>query len=113
MKLIIVVVEDDDAPALIRELSTHGYSSTKLASTGGFLLHGNTTLLVGVDDSQVDPVIDLIRKICVRRKRLFFMRRLKYQPQSNCRSRLKSAVRLSLWLTSPAFTKCELLKPAY
>ena len=55
---------------MIRELSTHGYSSTKLASTGGFLLHGNTTLLVGVDDSQVDPVIDLIRKICVRRKKI-------------------------------------------
>jgi len=70
MKLIIIVVEDDDAPALIRELTLHSYSSTKLASTGGFLLHGNTTLLVGVNDDQVDSVLDLVRKTCVRRKKI-------------------------------------------
>ncbi|HHT36291.1 MAG: cyclic-di-AMP receptor [Candidatus Wallacebacter cryptica] len=70
MKLIIIVVEDDDAPNLIRELSAEGYSSTKLASTGGFLLHGNTTLLVGVKDEQVDPVIDIVKRICVRRKKI-------------------------------------------
>ncbi|NLM69962.1 MAG: hypothetical protein GX177_08205 [Firmicutes bacterium] len=70
MKLIIIVVEDDDAPILIRELTAHGYSSTKLASTGGFLLHGNTTLLVGVNDDQVDPVIDIIKETCVRRKKI-------------------------------------------
>lgn len=70
MKLIIIVVEDDDAPILIRELTAHGYSSTKLASTGGLLLHGNTTLLVGVNDDQVDPVIDIIKETCVRRKKI-------------------------------------------
>lgn len=70
MKLVIVVVEDEDSQNLIRELSSHGYSSTKLASTGGFLLQGNTTVLVGVEDEQVDPVIDIISQVCVRRRKI-------------------------------------------
>ncbi|NLM26386.1 MAG: hypothetical protein GX208_09785 [Firmicutes bacterium] len=70
MKLIIIVIEDDDTPALIRKLTEQGYRSTKLASTGGFLLQGNTTLLVGVEDEHVDPVLDIIRQTCVRRKKL-------------------------------------------
>jgi len=70
LKLIIVVVEDDDAPSLINTLSEHGYSSTKLASTGGFLLHGNTTLLVGVTDDQVEAVMQIVRTTCVRRKKI-------------------------------------------
>lgn len=91
MKLIIIVVEDDDAPNLIRELSAEGYSSTKLASTGGFLLHGNTTLLVGVKDEQVDPVIDIVKRICVRRKKSFLRQRQRFQLQFICQLKSKLA----------------------
>lgn len=70
MKLIIVVVEDDDAPILIKNLATHDYRSTKLASTGGFLLQGNTTLLVGVENEQVEDVLEIIRETCKRRKKI-------------------------------------------
>ncbi len=70
MKLIIAVVEDSDAPVLIEKLVEAGVQATKLASTGGFLLHGNTTLLVGVDNSRVDEVLDIIRATCPRRKKL-------------------------------------------
>ncbi len=70
LKLIIVIIEDDDTPALISKLSEQDYHSTKLASTGGFLLQGNTTLLIGVDDQQVEPVLDIVRGTCVRRKKL-------------------------------------------
>ncbi len=70
MKLTIVVIEDDDTSALVRKLLEQGYHSTKLASTGGFLLQGNTTLLIGVEDDEVDSVLAIIRSTCVRRKKL-------------------------------------------
>lgn len=70
MKLIIVVIEDNDAQPLITQLTESGYHSTKLASTGGFLLQGNTTLLIGVNDDEVDPVLDVIKRVCVRRKKI-------------------------------------------
>jgi uncharacterized protein YaaQ len=38
------------------------FRTTRLASTGGFLRRGNTTLMIGADESQVDYVLDLIRQ---------------------------------------------------
>lgn len=70
MKLILAVVEDDDATVLMDALIDNNFSATKLASTGGFLLRGNTTLLIGVADQQVDDVLRIIRRVCVRRKKL-------------------------------------------
>ena len=54
MKLILAVVQDDDAGDLIERLVQNRFSTTKLASTGGFLKEGNTTLMVGVPEEQVD-----------------------------------------------------------
>ncbi|MER3557036.1 MAG: hypothetical protein C4302_03585, partial [Thermus sp.] len=48
MKLILAIVQDTDAPGLTKALLEKGFQSTKLASTGGFLREGNTTLLIGV-----------------------------------------------------------------
>lgn len=70
MKLLIAVVEDDDAPKLIKALTENNYYSTKLASTGGFLLQGNTTLLIGVENDLVDPALEIIEKNCTRRKKI-------------------------------------------
>ncbi len=70
LKLILAVVEDDDATVLMDALIEEKFSVTKLASTGGFLLRGNTTLLIGVDADQVDRVLHIIRRVCVRRKKL-------------------------------------------
>lgn len=64
MKLIIAVVQDQDVPLLLDKLSEEKIRATKLASTGGFLRQGNTTLLMGVDEDNVEIVIELIRKIC-------------------------------------------------
>ena len=54
MKLIIAIVQDEDASRLISNLMNEGYGVTKLATTGGFLRAGNTTLLIGVDDADTD-----------------------------------------------------------
>ncbi len=62
MKLIIAIVHSDDAQAVITEISREGFSATKLSTSGGFMRAGNTTLLIGVEENQVDTVIELIGK---------------------------------------------------
>lgn len=68
MKLIICIVQDQDAGALIDDLTDQEYRVTKLSSTGGFLKSGNTTLLVGVEDEEVPPVLKLIEDNCKTRE---------------------------------------------
>jgi len=49
---------------------SEGYGVTKLATTGGFLRSGNTTLLIGVDDSKLDGAMAVIEKVCHSRKQM-------------------------------------------
>ncbi|MFU0800683.1 MAG: cyclic-di-AMP receptor [Xylanivirga thermophila] len=70
MKLVIAVVQDEDAHKLISTLMGEGYGVTKLATTGGFLKAGNTTLLIGIDNDKMDEVISIIEKICKSRKQV-------------------------------------------
>ena len=70
MKLILAVVNNDDSSMLSSTLTTSGYSATKLATTGGFLRAGNTTLLVCVYDEKVDDVLDIISKCCKKRTQI-------------------------------------------
>ncbi len=62
MKLVMSIVKDDDSFNIMNALNIEGFSVTKLASTGGFLKVGNTTLICGVEDEKVDFVIDIIKK---------------------------------------------------
>ncbi|HOS69351.1 MAG TPA: cyclic-di-AMP receptor [Bacillota bacterium] len=71
MKLVIAVVQDDDVEDLVEALVKEKIYSTKLASTGGFLREGNTTLLIGVEKEKVDLVISIIKDICKSRKQTF------------------------------------------
>lgn len=71
MKLVLAVVQDDDAGELVERLVENKFSATKLASTGGFLKEGNTTLLIGVSAEKVDEVINIIKEICQSRKQTF------------------------------------------
>ena len=68
MKLVLAIIHDEDAFHVMDLLNENGYSVTKLASTGGFLRSGNTTLITGVDDKQVQSVCDIIEKTCKSRK---------------------------------------------
>ena len=70
MKLIIAIVQDEDSSRLINSLMTEGYRVTKLATTGGFLRAGNTTLLVGVEDDLLDKALAVIEKVCKSRKQV-------------------------------------------
>ncbi len=70
MKLVFAIVHDEDGPKVMDELNKKGFSVTKLCSTGGFLKAGNTTLLVGVDETNLDDVIDIIKKKSKSRKQV-------------------------------------------
>ena len=70
MKLIVAIINRDDASAVTRNLTQHGFSSTALSTTGGFLLAGNVTLLIGVKDDQVQEAIDAIREQAHSRKQM-------------------------------------------
>ncbi|MBQ7124725.1 MAG: cyclic-di-AMP receptor [Clostridia bacterium] len=61
MKLIIAIVNNDDAHYVNTGLSKAGYFVTKISSTGGFLMNGNTTFLMGVNDDQVENAVEIIK----------------------------------------------------
>ena len=67
MKLLIAIVQDADVNFLLDALTDKGYRVTKLATTGGFLKKGNTTLLIGVEEDKLDEVLAVIEKNCKRR----------------------------------------------
>jgi len=64
MKLIIAIVKDSDALAVSDALVEQKFGVTRIASTGGFLRHGNVTLLIGVDPEQIETVFTLIKEHC-------------------------------------------------
>ena len=66
--LLICVVRDQDALKMVDILREKQISFTKLASTGGFLREGNTTLLIGIHEAKKNEVIDLIRSQCEHRE---------------------------------------------
>ncbi len=61
MKLILAVVRDVDTESILNTLLLKGYQVTRLASTGGFLRRGSTTLMIGVDEGTVSDVIKLLK----------------------------------------------------
>ncbi|MCI6704152.1 MAG: cyclic-di-AMP receptor [Bulleidia sp.] len=67
MKLILAIVSNDDASSVSSSLTKGGYSVTRLATTGGFLRAGNTTIIVGTDDDKVEHCIEIIGNESKRR----------------------------------------------
>ncbi|MFD2761382.1 cyclic-di-AMP receptor [Lentibacillus juripiscarius] len=70
MKLVIAVVQDKDTNRLVDALGEENFKITKLATTGGFLKEGNTTLMIGCEDQYVDQALDVIRDNCSKREQM-------------------------------------------
>ena len=62
MKLIIAILRDEDSEPVSQALITGGYRVTRIASTGGFLRKGSTTLMIGVEDEKVDGAIQVVQE---------------------------------------------------
>ena len=70
MKLIIAIVSNDDSSKVSKELTKNRFSVTKLATTGGFLMAGNTTFIIGTEDERVDEAIEIIGKHSKKRTQM-------------------------------------------
>jgi uncharacterized protein YaaQ len=67
-KMCILVVSDSDANELMKQMVEGGFSATKIGSTGGFLRRGSVTILSGVAEDQLDPLLEVVREVCHARK---------------------------------------------
>jgi len=60
-RLIIALLRDADGEDVLIALLDAGYRVTRIASTGGFMRRGNSTLLIGVKKERVEAAVQLIR----------------------------------------------------
>ena len=61
MKMIIAIMEDQFTEATSNALVKANFRITRLASTGGFFREGATTLMIGVENDQLEAALELIR----------------------------------------------------
>ncbi len=67
MKLIIAIVNNEDSAVVAAALTKENFSVTKLSTTGGFLMVGNTTFLIGTEDERVSFAKEIIKKFSQKR----------------------------------------------
>jgi len=67
MKLVLAIVNNDDSAIVSSALTKEGFFVTRLSTTGGFLMVGNTTLLIGTDDSRVGEIKETLSKYSATR----------------------------------------------
>lgn len=70
MKLVIGIINNDDANDLLAEITKASFQATKLSTSGGFLKLGNVTVLVGVEDDKVQEVVEIFKTCCSRRTQM-------------------------------------------
>jgi uncharacterized protein YaaQ len=68
MKLILAIVQDVDAKGVLDALVAQGHRATRISTTGGFLVRGNTTILLGVEEDRLANVLDILRDHCHARR---------------------------------------------
>ena len=67
MKLLFAIVQNDDQKSLTYALIEQNISVTRIASTGGFLRGGNSTLMIGVEPERLDETLSIISEHSRRR----------------------------------------------
>jgi uncharacterized protein YaaQ len=67
VKLVVAIVHNEDAGALVNALLDKEFRATRLQSSGGFLKQSNATIILGVEDDSVDTVLEIIRDACKAR----------------------------------------------
>lgn len=96
MKLVVAVIQDYDTDPFLKAICSHGLSATRIASAGGFLRAGNTTVFMGVEDDQVPLVKQLLHTHCRLREDARSMPELEYLDESMlehvCMSRIGGGV---------------------
>lgn len=70
MKLIVAIVNNEDASLVLSELTKGGFSVTKLSTSGGFLRAGNVTFLIGVEEERIKDALSVIEEFSSQRKQM-------------------------------------------
>ncbi len=70
MKMITAIVNKKDINRVCTSLTEAGFFFTKMASIGGFLSSGNTTLIIGTENEKVEELLNIIRTHCSKRKEI-------------------------------------------
>lgn len=85
-KLIFAIIRDSDSTAVLDSLVSNGFRATRIASSGGFMRQGNTTLIIGTEADKVDSAINCIKAACgptptdgSHRATLFVMNAARYE----------------------------------
>ena len=69
-KLILAVVQGDDYVDTIDELNRNGFFATVLSSTGGFLKKKSVTVMIGVEESKVPAVLEILKRCAGKRQQM-------------------------------------------
>jgi uncharacterized protein YaaQ len=64
MKMVVAIIPDTDHENVSEQLISNGFRVTTIASTGGFLRYGTTTMMIGVEDEQVERAIEIVKESC-------------------------------------------------
>jgi uncharacterized protein YaaQ len=64
VKLILAILRDQAEDSVMKMLTQEGLRVTSIASTGGIFKHGMTTLIIGVEDAELDKALSLLRSTC-------------------------------------------------
>ncbi len=70
VKLAVCIVHNRDKGRVTDELIKAGFKFTVIGSTGGFLREGNTTILIGVEETEIQLLQKLLAQNCKSREQL-------------------------------------------
>jgi uncharacterized protein YaaQ len=68
MKMVMTVIQADDAGQINDALVRAGHRVTRMATTGGWLRRENATFLLGVEDEKLEEVLAILQQKGQRRK---------------------------------------------
>ncbi|MBQ8077674.1 MAG: cyclic-di-AMP receptor [Eubacterium sp.] len=61
MKLVMTIISNSDVDKVLAVAAREGYSATKIATTGQFLVDCHTAVIVGCDDDKVEKFYSILK----------------------------------------------------
>ncbi len=71
-KLILAVIQGDDYVDTVEDLNRNGFFATILSSSGGFLKKRSVTLMIGVEEPQLDAALAVIKRWAGKRQQMTY-----------------------------------------
>ncbi len=68
MKLVMTIVSNSDAEKVLAAVAQNGYFSTKISTTGQFLVDGHTAILIGCEEERVDKLYEILKSNVKKRQ---------------------------------------------